>query len=78
MHRTNVKFQINILSLTGYYGHSVQDTARWLVKQGLVDMIGSDIHHLEHAEIIKDYLRSKDWRKMAEKLDGRIINDSVC
>ena len=41
-------------------------------------MIGSDIHHLEHAEIIKDYLRSKDWRKMSEKLDGRIINDSVC
>lgn len=78
MHRTNVKFQLNILSLTGYYGHSVQDTARWLVKQGLVDMIGSDIHHLEHAEIIKDYLRSKDWRKMAKKLDGRIINDSVC
>ena len=28
MHRTNVKFQLNILSLTGYYGHSVQDTAR--------------------------------------------------
>lgn len=77
MHNSNVKFQINLLSLAGYYGHSVQETAKWLVKQGLVDMLGSDIHHIEHAEIIKDYLRSRDWRKVAEKLDARLINDYV-
>lgn len=77
MHNSNVKFQVNLLSLAGYYGHTVQDTAKWLVKQGLVDMLGSDIHHIEHADIIKDYLRSRDWRKVAEKLDARLINDYV-
>ncbi len=77
-HNTNVKLQVNILSLSGYYGHAVRDTARWLVNQGLVDMLGSDIHHISHVEVIKDYLRSRDWRKISEKLQGRIINDSVC
>ncbi|MCQ2289852.1 MAG: hypothetical protein MJZ63_01070 [Muribaculaceae bacterium] len=77
MHNTNLKFQINILSFTGYFGSSARDTANWLVKNGMVDMLGSDMHHLEHAEIIKDYLRSKEWRKISEKLQGRIINDEV-
>lgn len=77
MHNTNLKFQINILSFTGYFGSSARDTANWLVKNGMVDMLGSDMHHLEHAEIIKDYLRSKEWRKISEKLQGHIINDEV-
>lgn len=77
MHNTNLKFQINILSFTGYFGSSARNTANWLVKNGMVDMLGSDMHHLEHAEIIKDYLRSKEWRKISEKLQGRIINDEV-
>ncbi|MBQ0030247.1 MAG: hypothetical protein KBT32_07410 [Bacteroidales bacterium] len=77
MHNTNLKFQINILSFTGYFGSSARDTANWLVKNGMVDMLGSDMHNLEHAEIIKDFLRSKEWRKISEKLQGHIINDEV-
>lgn len=44
--------QINMLSLLGYYGKSVQEAARYLVQQGLVDLIGTDLHHQRHMEAL--------------------------
>ena len=40
-------------------------------------MLGSDMHNMDHAHIIKDYIGSKEWRKLCEKHDlpRRIIND---
>ena len=40
-------------------------------------MLGSDMHNMEHAQIIKEYIGSRDWRKLCDKynLPGRIIND---
>ena len=49
----------------------------WLVNNNLVDMLGSDMHNLDHARVIKDYLNSKDWRKVGAKLEPHIINDMV-
>lgn len=42
--------QVNLLSLLGYYGKNVQVIARYLVKEQLVDLIGSDLHHDRHLE----------------------------
>jgi len=41
-----VKYQLNYLSLTGVYGTHAQKTAAQLLKEGLYDYAGSDIHHL--------------------------------
>ena len=43
-------FQLNMLSTTGYYGERVAKTADILLKNGLIDFIGSDIHHTRHLE----------------------------
>ena len=40
--------QINMLSLIGYYGKPVQDTAMYLAKNGLIDFVGTDMHHGRH------------------------------
>ncbi|TDX00073.1 tyrosine-protein phosphatase [Dinghuibacter silviterrae] len=40
--------QVNLLSLTGYYGKAVADTARYLVKEEMVDLVGTDCHHERH------------------------------
>jgi tyrosine-protein phosphatase YwqE len=72
-----VKFQINILSLTGYFGAGARDNVLWLIKNKMVDMLGSDMHNLDHAQIIKDYLRTKDWHKQSELIKERILNDIV-
>lgn len=77
LHNASVKFQVNILSLTGYFGKSAKEIALWLIQNDLCDMLGSDMHNMEHAEIIKDYIGSKEWSKLCEKynLPNRIIND---
>jgi len=77
LHNAGVKFQINILSLTGYFGAGARDNVIWLIKNQMVDFLGSDMHSVEHAEIISDYLRSKDWRKQSALLQEHILNDKV-
>lgn len=45
--------QINLLSLIGYYGKSVQDAAHFLVQEKLVDLVGTDLHHQRHLEAMQ-------------------------
>lgn len=40
----NVKFQLNLFSLAGAYGTGVRKKAEWLMKKGLYDITGTDIH----------------------------------
>lgn len=46
-------FQVNILSLTGYYGSVVKKIAEKLLKNGMVDFLGTDMHHERHLERLK-------------------------
>ena len=78
LHEVGAKFQINILSLAGYFGRGARELALWLIKQDLVDMLGSDMHNSDHARIIKDYINTNDWIRLAKQLEDRIINDQVC
>jgi tyrosine-protein phosphatase YwqE len=48
-----VLLQVNLLSLTGYYGRGVAETARYLVKEGLVDLVGTDCHHERHIAALR-------------------------
>jgi tyrosine-protein phosphatase YwqE len=40
--------QVNMLSLIGYYGKPVQDVAIYLAKNGMIDLLGTDLHHGRH------------------------------
>lgn len=44
--------QVNLLSLTGYYGKSVAKAAKHLLKEGLVDYVGTDLHHANHLKVL--------------------------
>lgn len=48
--------QLNTISLTGYYGKHVRKAAENLVDANLVSFIGSDMHHLKHAQALKEAL----------------------
>lgn len=54
-----VRFQLNLLSLTGHYGTPVADMAWKLLKNKMVDYLGTDVHHLRHVEILKEALQDK-------------------
>ena len=42
-----VKMQLNYVSLVGGYGETARKKSVWLLKNGYVDVIGSDIHRLK-------------------------------
>jgi len=46
-------FQLNTIALTGYYGKPVRKAAEELVDNVLINFIGSDMHHVKHAEALK-------------------------
>lgn len=64
--------QLNMLSATGYYGQRVAKTADLLIKKGLIDFIGSDVHHNRHLE----YMHKKIVLKNHEYLTPIFQNNS--
>lgn len=47
-------FQINLLSLTGYYGKSIQAKALELLENGMVSFLGTDVHKAEEIVRLKN------------------------
>lgn len=57
LHNWGVDFQLNTISLTGYYGKESKKLAEELIDNQLIDFISSDMHHPRHAEALKNALR---------------------
>lgn len=53
-------FQVNLLSLAGYYGKSVKQVALSLLKENMIDLVGTDLHHINHLEFIKKFVQNGD------------------
>lgn len=60
-------FQLNTISLSGYYGKQVQKTAEELVSNLMVDFIGSDMHHLRHADALHQSLFTPSLKNLFEE-----------
>lgn len=63
------EFQLNLLSLTGYYGKPVRDTALKLLKQGMINWLGSDMHHERHATSLKALAEDKSLMALLSKYE---------
>lgn len=46
--------QCNLLSFAGYYGSDVQHVAELLSKKGLIDLLGTDLHHDRHLNHLRE------------------------
>ncbi len=69
-------FQLNLLSLTGYYGKPTSDLAHYLIKKKYIDLLGTDLHHERHL----DALRSSSSLMSGVKFlldSGSILNASL-
>src|SRR5690606_9007885 len=62
-------FQLNALSLSGYYGKMVQKTAAQLIRKGHYSYIGSDVHHPRHTSQLNKILGGSAYAK----LDKRVL-----
>ena len=68
-------FQINLNSTTGYYNKSIQRISEQLIKNSLVDFIGSDTHHMTHIKSLKKSFNQALYKKIFKY--NRILNDTL-
>lgn len=61
--------QLNINSLSGHYGPHIKKWAQEVIDSGIVDVVGSDCHHLGHLEMMTD-LRTNPYVHKIVKQEG--------
>lgn len=61
---SGVLFQLNLLSFTGYYGPQIKHTAELLLKEGMVHLVGSDAHKVEHVKIINAMKQTRMFERI--------------
>jgi tyrosine-protein phosphatase YwqE len=60
--------QVNLLSLTGYYGKSVKKAAKFILEKDLAKFVGTDLHHQRHLAALTDPVNiSTIKRSLADK-----------
>ena len=63
LHEQGCEFQVNLLSLAGYYNKRAKEVAEWLISKQMVDYLGSDLHNSSHVLHINKYLSGKEYPK---------------
>lgn len=67
--------QLNLLSLTGYYGKEAQKAADYMLKNELVSYVATDLHHDRHMEALSSnknrqyfhkFLSHRNWNDFLE------------
>jgi protein-tyrosine phosphatase len=53
LHDMDCIFQLNLLSLCGYYGKKQEELAQYLIKKKYVSLLGSDLHNIRHINILR-------------------------
>lgn len=61
---TGCFLQLNTISLTGYYGKGCKQAADELVDNYCIDFLGSDMHHLRHADALRESLYIERLQKI--------------
>jgi protein-tyrosine phosphatase len=63
-------FQLNLLSLTDYYGKGVQKTAEKILKENLYDFVGTDTHHQRHLEMLLKIGTKSNFKKIKHLIEN--------
>lgn len=69
-------FQMNLLSLAGYYGPPTAELAQYLLKKDMIDLLGTDLHHVRHLEALRN---SHAMMPAIQQLlqSGRLLNPTL-
>ncbi|NIJ54983.1 tyrosine-protein phosphatase [Dyadobacter arcticus] len=67
------ELQVNILSLSGYYGANIANMAKWLLKNDLITFLGTDAHRIQHVDMIQK-LNSDNWILTYPFQNEKLIN----
>lgn len=67
--RAGCLFQLNLLSLTKHYGKGVKKTAEKLLSENQYDFVGTDTHHQNHLELLKEIGSKKNKKSLQVLLE---------
>lgn len=59
-------FQLNLLSLIGHYGRSVQELAEYLIKKEYYSLAGTDLHNARHLAALQKLSSSAALQRLKE------------
>lgn len=74
--KAGCKFQINLSSVTGYYGKEVLLAAQRLFEEDMIDFAGSDVHHERHVESYKTKVQLKKTDRLVTALKNNSLFSS--
>jgi protein-tyrosine phosphatase len=66
--RAGCLFQLNLLSVVGYYGTQITKIAEQLLAKGMYDYVGSDVHHDNHIAAFEQKVKLKDLAPLKEAI----------
>jgi tyrosine-protein phosphatase YwqE len=61
--------QVNLLSLSGYYGAKQKSLGIKLIKSGIVDYLGTDLHNIKQLEYLKALFGNKQVYSLMKRHD---------
>ncbi|MBC9796665.1 histidinol phosphatase [Sinomicrobium sp. FJxs] len=64
--KAGCRLQLNLLSLTSYYGRDVHKTAVKLLKKDMLDFIGTDMHNTRHLERLQQKIKTDEPDRLKE------------
>ena len=70
-----VLLQVNLNSFGGYYGKSAEVLADFLSKNGMIDFLGSDVHHQQQVKSLENVFLSDAYREIYEH--NEILNHKL-
>ena len=70
-----ILFQVNINSFGGHYGKDAKKKANFLSKEGMIDFLGSDIHHYKQVETLEKIKQSSHFKNIFK--NNHILNNRL-
>ena len=70
-----VMFQVNLNSFGGFYGRDAKYKANFLRKKGMIDFLGSDVHHYRQVSTLSEVFLLDEYRDIFT--NNSILNDEL-
>lgn len=70
-----VFFQVNINSFGGHYGKESKRKAEFLNKHGMIDFLGSDVHHMKQINTLKNIQNKRIYKNIFK--NNTILNNNL-
>jgi len=75
LHARGLNFQLNIISMSGYYSPRIRKLSQRLIDAGMIDYLGTDIHNLHYFSMVEKALHEPNLMKLIHS--GRLKNQDL-